>query len=210
MKKEIVYTDKYALILSDEEIKEGDYYLLIPENKVKRANNVLSLNRDWKKVIGYLNLNDAPILKGVPLLPPLPKEDDVEELAKEEYPIGDDWDDIESLVRKLAFKKGYNKAKEKYNLTLSRLVDLYIEESGYGMDMWGKEENETMTIISKIIQSLQQPSRPTHFEFENVYRVKSGTIQEHKEGKAGYEYYELKTTTNSQGHIELVGKYLNL
>jgi len=212
MEKEIVYTDKYALILSDEEIKEGDYYLLIPENKVKRANNVLSLNRDWKKVIGYLNLNDAPILEGVPLLPSFRwgQQDDVNKLAYEQWKKPDYRSGNPPYIYGIGFYEGYNKAKEKYNLTLSRLVDLYIEESGYGMDMWGKEENETMTIISKIIQSLQQPSRPTHFEFENVYRVKSGTIQEHKEGKAGYEYYELKTTTNLQGHIELVGKYLNL
>ena len=29
-------------------------------------------------------------------------------------------------------------------------------------------------------------------EVESNYRVKSGTIQEHKEGKAGYEYYDYK------------------
>jgi len=38
-------------------------------------------------------------------------------------------------------------------ITLSSLLDDYVEESGYGMDMWSKEENDTM---SKIIEILKQ------------------------------------------------------
>ena len=60
----------------------------------------------------------------------------------------------------------------------------------------------------EIIKSLQQPKYPIAFECEMFYRVKSGTIQEHKEGKAGYEYYERKTITNSDGRKEWVGKYI--
>lgn len=62
------------------------------------------------------------------------------------------------------FEEGYNKAKEKYSL--SNIIDLYIKETGCGMDMWSKEENETMTTIAKIIESLLQPKTPTQFEFE--------------------------------------------
>jgi hypothetical protein len=39
---------------------------------------------------------------------------DVEKLAEEEYPSGDDWTNEQSLVRKLAFKNGFNKAMELY------------------------------------------------------------------------------------------------
>jgi hypothetical protein len=35
--------------------------------------------------------------------------------------------------------------------TLSELIDLYQEETGYGMDMWSKEENNTFTTITKIL-----------------------------------------------------------
>ena len=42
---------------------------------------------------------------------------DVEKLAEEEYPSGDDWTNEQSLVRKLAFKKGFNKAMELYQPT---------------------------------------------------------------------------------------------
>jgi hypothetical protein len=48
------------------------------------------------------------------------------------------------------------------------LLDLYIEETGYGMDMWSKEENQTMSTIAKIIQSLQQPKRPKSILIEKI------------------------------------------
>jgi hypothetical protein len=39
---------------------------------------------------------------------------DVEKLAEENYPSGDDWTNAQSLVRKLAFINGFNKAMELY------------------------------------------------------------------------------------------------
>lgn len=116
------------------------------------------------KIEGYLPLEEnLPPLKGIEFLPPL-EEDDVEKLADETYPetyysgiYVDGW-------LKAGFIKGYNKAKEKYSL--SNIIDLYIEETGYGMDMWSKEENEVMTTVGKIIQSLSQPKMPIAFECE--------------------------------------------
>jgi hypothetical protein len=35
------------------------------------------------------------------------------------------------------------------------LVDKYIEKTGYGMDMWGKEENHVMTTIAEILDERQ-------------------------------------------------------
>lgn len=51
--------------------------------------------------------------------------------------------------------KSYNELKEKYHntITLNQLLDEYVEKSEYGMDMWSKEENDTM---SKIIEILKQ------------------------------------------------------
>ena len=203
MKKEIVYTDKYALILDIEKDIEENMFTL----KDGKIREVSYLGQDnGNAIIAHLPLSDAPILEGVPLLPSFSwgQQDDVEELAEERFSIKNECalDIIDFIkIKQEVFIEGYNKAKEKYNLTLSRLVDLYIEESGYGMDMWGKEENATMTIISKIIQSIQQPSRPTHFEYEmeNKIAIDGHTI-------IGSEP---KTITNSQGHVELVGKYFN-
>lgn len=79
-------------------------------------------------------------------------EDDTEKLAKEEVGWYDenDNDDVKRFVQ------GYNKAKETYHITLDKFIDLYIEETGYGMDMWSKEENEVMTIVAKIIEEYKK------------------------------------------------------
>lgn len=36
-------------------------------------------------------------------------------------------------------------------MTLDYLIEKYIEKTGYGMDMWSKEENDTMTTVAEII-----------------------------------------------------------
>jgi hypothetical protein len=76
MEKEIVYTEKYALIVSDDEIKQGDYRVNIQRNTIHFVDEEPSYfnqrNDVFKKVIAHLPLSDAPILEGVPLLPPLP------------------------------------------------------------------------------------------------------------------------------------------
>jgi hypothetical protein len=77
MKKEIVYTEKYALILSDDEIKQGDYRVNIQRNTIHFVDEESSYfnqrNDVFKKVIAHLPLFDAPILEGLPLLEKLPQ-----------------------------------------------------------------------------------------------------------------------------------------
>jgi hypothetical protein len=144
-------------------------------------------------VISHLPLNNSPILENVPLLPPL--EDD-------NIHFGDLRNvDVDS------FMSGYNKAEEKYNLTLDKLLDLYIEESGYGMDMWSKEENATMNIVTKIIQSLQQPKMPVGFKCE-IEAMNIDEIREQGKGFLNTNTKKLKTITNSQGLTQLVGEYI--
>jgi hypothetical protein len=78
MTKEIVYTDKYALILSDEEIKEGDWIKWDNKwvNEPLKAVQTSYLPTT-KKIIAHLPLSDAPILEGVPLFPQLPQEEHI-------------------------------------------------------------------------------------------------------------------------------------
>jgi len=209
MKKEIVYTTQYALILSDGVIKEGDYFLT-DDGRIE----IDALDwkaREWhKKIIGHLPLSDSPILEGVPLLPPLPQVDDIKELAEENYPIGDCWNSEQSLIRKLAFKNGYNKAKEKYKYTEEDLEKVWLLAV----------ENTLLKALNKdveknyyqLLESLQQPSRPTHFECGMLCGRCSAFDDEcwsAKECTRGYDYPDImRTTTNSQGQIELVGKYI--
>jgi hypothetical protein len=67
MKHEIVYTDDYALIVSNEQAKESDWgYIPFQGGDVKLVGKFFA--DDWKKVIAHQPLKDAPILEGVPLI----------------------------------------------------------------------------------------------------------------------------------------------
>ena len=71
MEKEIVYTDRYALILSDE-IPTKVYYDTYIHQLKHTGGAEYGESYIAKTVIGHLPLtDDAPILEGVPLLPPL-------------------------------------------------------------------------------------------------------------------------------------------
>jgi hypothetical protein len=149
MKKEIVYTDKYALIISDEFIK-----------KCYDWNNfeLSDFSESMDVILAHLPLSNAPILEGVPLLPSLLQ-------GEEKYKYTE-----EDMLKAMKFAKTFS----------SSITDIHY------------------------IQSLQQPSRPTHFECEMV-RLSSNE-------SFGLDYgssnLKPKTTTNSQGQVELVGKYI--
>lgn len=214
MRKEIIKTDNYLIIVSDDEIKVGDVYININTHLIFtefKENYPDSFKTDTKKIIAHLPLNDSPILEGVDLLPPLPIEDDVEDFALEKYPVYPFFegtqlvdDDTNYTIRK-GFKTGYNKAKEKYKYTEEDIRKAFESGMEYGRDMAlfyntdkvSRTEFESLLDCDEYVQSLSQPMYPIAFELQDKkYRVKSGTIDEHKQEKAGYEYYEL------------VGKYI--
>jgi hypothetical protein len=213
MENEIIYTEDYALIVSEltSPGKEGQVFL----TKENIIHTVVGWNYGDRLIIGHRPLTDAPILNGVLLMPEFSQEEDVEKLAFNElFPVWDSKDTLENLEQSQikAFKIGYNKAKETYNLTLSRLVDLYVEKTGYGMDMWNKEENNTMSVIAEIVQSLQQPKRPKYFKCEMEPKYKHIGAVKGIYG-SGFRTQNLmyglpKTIINSQGQKELVGSYI--
>jgi len=219
MKHEIIYTEDYALIVSDEKPIEEQYFLFEPYSLVFKADSteygedainthgveyVESFTDDrqfnvryCKTVIGHRPLKDAPVLEGVSLLPEFSKEeDDVEKVAKKEYPSTNthldrlDEADGNAYYRSI-FKKGYNKAKETYKYTEDDLRKaLLIKHDGLSVDY--------------VIQSLQQPKRPKYFEC----RMDTARIPY---GDDGWKTIEtgIKTITNSQNQTELVGTYEN-
>jgi hypothetical protein len=206
MKKEIVYTDKYALILSDETPIKVYYDTYIHQLK-HTGGAEYGESSIAKTVVGHLPLtDDAPILEGVPLLPPLPKEDDVNKLAYEKWKKSDERSGNPPYIYRIGFNEGYNKAKEKYKYTEFDIIQAF--EYGWNQRHFGKmSEDKLQQIQQTFIQSLQQPSRPTHFECETITMNKGYT----DELDVPYQEIEVpKTTTNSQGQEELVGKYLNL
>ena len=157
MKNEIIYTEQYALIVSDEEIKEGDYYINIEEkngvknpfyNKIYIANQSLSridsvYKQKWlKKVIAHQPLTDAPILEGVPLLPEFSKEEDVKKLSLE---IG-----LSKKVKHQNHQKSNKMNNERYNQIIDETYKNYEKEyekgshlEGTGLLWMAKESKET-------------------------------------------------------------------
>jgi hypothetical protein len=212
MTHKLIHTPDYLLVVDDSEIKFKDRYFNEEDGIGLWQDAIPAYHKlNSKKIIAHLPLNNSPILTGVALLPPLEQEDDVERLIKIEqeasYKQGKgtiSWYEQEKR------KEYYNKAKEKYSL--SNIIDLYIEETRCGMDMWSKEENEVMTTIGKIIQSLSQPKMPVGFECEEsvffATNAFSSDITLTSEGLQDTVLKGIKTTTNSQGHIQWVGKYI--
>jgi nucleoside-diphosphate-sugar epimerase len=79
MKYEIIYTEHYALIVSDEK-PDGFYYDTYLKDLRHTGGSEYGESSITKKIIAHRPLTDAPILEGVPLLPEFSKEDDVEDL----------------------------------------------------------------------------------------------------------------------------------
>jgi len=237
MKHEIIYTEDYALIVSDEKPIEEQYFLFEPYSLVFKADSteygedainthgveyVESFTDDrqfnvryCKTVIGHRPLKDAPVLEGVSLLPEFSKEeDDVEKVAKKEYPSTNthldrlDEADGNAYYRSI-FKKGYNKAKETYKYTEEDLRNMLeqticatvsnIDSPIFDLSI----QKNRVKYINEILQSLQQPKRPKYFECEmDTARIPYGDD--------GWKTIEtgIKTITNSQGQTELVGEYI--
>jgi len=201
MKHDIIKTDNYLFIGSDEEIKAGDFYLLIPENIVRLSRSGLPTNiTEWAKIIAHLPLNGAECLEGVDLLPPL--EDEVEKLADELWKKPNYRNNNPPYLYNLGVKDGYNKAKEKYKYTeedIRKAITMACEQYlvKYTDNDYDFEEDE-------IIQSLQQPKYPIGFEMVMVdFEVDMGLGEECIQ----YGQYP-KTTTNLEDQKVLVGKYI--
>ena len=203
----IIPTNNYLLVVSDEEIKIGDYCYtkgtsmihegvgvvteeVIKDNKSKR------FGLSFVKIIAHLPLNDSPILQGVDLLPPL--EDDAKKLAKE-Y-IDDEWQKDDDAVKfgiKVGYVQGYNKAKEKFKYTEEDIKNAYTKGFSEGIVFGASPLGYKHITSEEYIQSLSQSKMPTHFQV--LYDI--DTLL--SEGKV-----YLMTTINSQGQTVLVGKYI--
>jgi hypothetical protein len=213
MKYDIIQIKDYLLVVdaSAKEINNGEYFLLGGSHINKWAGTgIRQMTHLSVKVIAHLPINGASILEGVDLLPPLNEEIPKLNLSKEE--ISELTFDGKSFISHahVYYTAGYKEAREKYNLTLSKLVDMYIERTGYGMDMWSKEENETMSTIADIIESLNQPKLPIAFECETYEELVDGFGLAF--GLDGYDEpvteQKPKTIINFEGITQWSGKYI--
>jgi len=187
MKHDIIKTDNYLLIVSDEEMNDCWTFNLF-RNQPYFLKGYYGKQPNAKKIIGHLPLNNSPILEGVDLLPPL--EDEVKKLGEK------CWCDNE-ITNIHSFVIGYNKAKEKYKYTEFDIITAL--EYGWNQRHFGKiDEDELRQIQKRFIQSLQQPKYPIGFECEDevyMYSINGDIIKP-------------KTTTNPKGQTQLIGKYI--
>jgi hypothetical protein len=204
MRNEIIYTDDYALIVSDEHIKDvrphkGKYHLEDGLTINKFPDYLTDLGA-CKLIIAHRPLTDAPILEGVPLLSEFSQEDDVVELALRTYPFGNS--------ERNALITGYNKAKETYKYTEDDLIAVWNAafEEGVSLD---DEINDPVS-FKDVIQSLQQPKRPKYFQNELDVNCKGNNNNGCFLDSAGHNCgcVSIKTIINSQGQTELVGEYI--
>lgn len=195
MKHEIVYTDDYAVIVSDKYILPNTYILhynkihfcvSCSEEEIHIKGDLPSLFReDCKKVIAHRPLTDAPILEGLDMLPDFGQEDNVVELALRTYPF--------SNSERNALITGYNKAKETYKYTEEDLLNA-IELAQIPLDY------DFLPSIHEVMQSFKQSKRPKTFLIQARDSYK-------KFGDVKQRIFKISTITNSQGQKELVGTY---
>jgi hypothetical protein len=198
MKEEIIYTEHYALIVSDEHIKDvrpfiGRYHLekgLI----INQFPTYLTDLNECKLIIAHRPLTDAPILEGVALLPEF-EDDDF--LNTEIQIVGDN-----KTMSVSNFLKKYG--KETYKYTEDDLVAVWNIAFNEGMSL-DDEINEPVS-FKDVIKSLQQPKRPKYFETVCDCQ-ECGANKTNLSLDMGCEN-KIATTTNSQGQTELVGKYI--
>jgi len=203
MTHNIIKTENYLLVVDDSEVNINQYVYCdlgyiekvmdIIDGWIYHT-NTLGKNpiKHYKKIIAHLPLNNSPVLEGVDLLPPI--EDEVDKLSEQEIPY------IMDTLR-WGFKKGYNKAKEKYKYTEFDIIKAF--EYGWNQRHYGRiDENELLKIQKIFIQSLQQPKIPVGFECEDEY-VHDDTVPYPKTLGT-----HPKTVVNHQGQTVLVGKYI--
>ena len=205
MKKEIIYTEHYVLIVSEltSTGKEGQVFL----SKENIIHTVVGWNFADRLIIAHRPLTDAPILEGVPILPEFSQEDDVEDLALA-YASSKGYVNPEGYSDKQVgllhgFIDGYNKAKETYKYTEDDLISFHkwafqkvrIEES----------DKNTKELLDEW-QSIKQPERPKYFECE----MEKVWVRNTDRNAPTLDDFDtiVKTFTNSQGQVELVGEYV--
>jgi hypothetical protein len=200
MKYNIIKTDNYLLIGSDDEIRRGLFYCVRTKYIFQDEGEDIHCCMGDIRIIAHLPLNNSPVLQGVDLLPPL--EDDVEKLAEE----------FKSSYKKVgvtdyevsSFIVGYNKAKEKYKYTEEQLKTAIHKAIIFS------EENRKITsgeyavkfykFYGELIQSLQQPKTPVAFECTAIDSYEQF-------GDNAVRIFKRKTTT-SDGLTQWVGQYI--
>ncbi len=204
--KEIIQTENYLLIVSDEERGQPGYNYNFGLNKIDKLSlPYLSHSTEsncCQKITAHLPLNNAPILEGVPLLPELKIENNIElKLGKLHHHLQDikDYEGVKQIQEIIVTKSLYteddlrNALLECWNTARSDLFVGFPKASN----------NKQWEVFTKIIQFLKQSKYPKFFisevDIKFGYGVKS-------DGSSTGEIRH-KTTINPHGQTVLIGTY---
>jgi len=202
-KLKIIETTDYILAVSDEEIKNDEYYVSWETNYSTepkeryviyvRGSGLNGTNP--KKIIAYQPKGNAPELD-LSLLPEMGIEDDVEKLALQDFKDNDDGF-VSYKDRTEGFISGYKAATKTFSEEdLKKAIDMCI-------DLMRDKYTEFRTHKETIIQSLKQPK---WFVAEVIDTNSYGS--EVLTGSYDSGNFKLKTTT-IEGKTYLVGKFIN-
>lgn len=193
MKYELIKTEDYLLVVSDEEIKNGNLFVDTNSKTIHTCELAEGLFNTRKKIIAHLPLNGAPYLDGVDVLPEI--EDEVDKEAKEFANESASCDYEEGI--NVGKYQGFVKAKEKYKYTLSDMKRAF----NCGRDSESIDRFEDWRTFVRFIDSLE-PKLPIAFECEmkEYGQYDCGVFMKDDE--------EQIKITNSEGRTEWVGKYI--
>jgi len=196
-KFQIIETPDYILAVSYEEITGFENNILVFKGgRLWLWENTMALRSNNKpnKIIAYQPKNNAPELD-LPLLPEMVVEDDdMEKAYKSNKPKESDNPTKGELAFSdgyyYGFEDGYKAATKTFSEDdLRKAIDLSRETLEYNEQHgWYNTMSE-----DEIIQFLKQPNPKCFIAEMEVKKFSS--------------IHELKTTTNSQGNIQLVGTY---
>jgi hypothetical protein len=201
MKHDIIKTDNYLLIVSDDEINQGDYYIDFRSDGLKIEH--FKTKDDWvlvgicgsKKIIAHLPLNGAPVLEGVDLLPPI--EDDDTALNTVIQILGSSkTTTVGDFLEKHGKKYKYTEEDLRKAIDMARMN---YDEEGFTINAFTEYE---------IIQSLQQTKMPVGFECDMEMCENNDVVFEDGSFNKSPYRLEKKKIKNLEGQTVWVGKYI--
>ncbi len=214
MRYPVIKTDSYLLIVSDDKIRMGDYYIdgyFFLRNVVVDDSEYWSNRKDYKKLIAHRPLNDSPYIDGLDVLPPNWRDngdkDDVEQLAEEhaEHQFKGISDRTSMFECKNDFKSGYQEAREKYKFTEEDM----LQAAKYGYEFRDTTsfpehnfEDSCINNTKQWLKSRQQPKYPIAFESVDIDVHQDTGLHLKKVGT------EPNKITNAEGRIEWVGEWV--
>ena len=203
MKHELIKTEDYLLIVSDEGIKKYDWVFHPTYKSIYQwiENAEIKFDRiDAKKIIAHLPLSTSPYLDGVDVLPEIEYDlhiyDAIGYAGSEGHPDPQAFSDKQMALFQ-GYADGYEKAKETYKYTFEDMMKCWNKGAMDGRALNDEVHNDV--IAFNFIKSLSQPKLPIAFE-SNEYGVGND--------ENGRPVIESRTFTNSEGRTEWIGNYL--